>query len=642
MIPVSIDYSNVPPIAIPQGNDVITINPLGAFNQTFNLNDSVRFQWMANIAKTGRKHYVDPLNIWFELGVSFPTANLANDATFTNKVIQLDQSAYSHFQNLVFYGPDGGELSRINNVSVVANIYKDMHFDPWDRKTHEYQGFGGAVIDELSKITTVSRGIGDNPAQLANTNYLITAAGPTQGQPNPAFNYGPTNTTTAQAYNTTFWHPLKDNYHYFAGTYPIFNTPVSGNWTPEWSSGPTQGGQCSLNVIAASNYLAPQTWYNQTDLNNYNGGNIMPTTYANNIPGYSLQQPPQQNGFEYPFHPNFCQTCFEPRFSTTVAQRTLTSGIPDNQFITTAYYAIPWFEGLGQLMELTNFKMIPMKMLHQCIIELQWNPYAYFTSWPSSIQSSRYFQINSFQLRARVMWIEDQGLSTLIDDSVDRGFRLITRSIYCAPILQFAAGVPPASNQYNLGFDSLRKAIIVFMPTDHTQKTSCRQQKRLSMCLTQLQYEFLFDYFPAQPYQGNGGTNWGNQNNMEFFDALMDAFDKTYAANGQSVNPHNFCINYYENDPTSTDPNLTGNNCLGYYLENSTIGKGLYAVDFRGLEKDRGVISGLNTRDARPWTVNLAYDLSQPFPRTAQMYTFLEYDQVYEWDGANLSCKGKA
>lgn len=636
MLPISIDYSSTPPIAIPQGNDVITINPLGAFNQTFNLNDTVRFQWMANIAKTGRKYYVDPLNIWFELSVSFPTQTLANDATFTNKVIQLDQSAYSHFSNIVFYAPDGAELSRINNVGIVANLYKDMHFDPWDRKDHEYQGFGGAVIDEFSRVTTVSRGIGDWTGSAAAQTYLNA----TTGQPVAAYNYTVTNTTGAQAFNTTFWHPLKDNYHYFQGTYP--SNVTSGNWSPEWSAGPINGGQCPLNIISASNYLAPQTWFNQPDNNNFNNGAMMGTNLANNIPGYSLLQPPQTNGFEYPFHPNFCQTNFEPRFSSTVPQRVLTSGVPNNEFITTAYYCIPWFEGLGQLMELVNFKMIPMKMLHQCIIELQWNPYAYFTSWPTQIQSSRYFNIQSFQLRARVMYIEDQNLANIIDASVDRGFRLITRSIYCAPVVQFASGVPPVSNQYNLGFDSLRKSIIIFQPTDHTIRASCRQQKRLSMNVTQLQYEFLYDYFPNQPYQGNGGSNWGAVNNMQFFDALMDSFDKTYAANGQSVNPHNFCINYYENDPTSNDVNLTGNNQLGYYFENGTIGKAIYAVDFRGLEKDRGVISGLNTRDARPWNVNLNYDTSVPYPRTAQMFTFLEYDQVYEWDGSNISCKGKA
>lgn len=636
-VPNSIDYSKVRPLAVPQGNDIITIQPLGSFNSTFTLNDSVRFQFQGNFSKGGKKMYADPLNIFFELQTSIPTTTLANDATFSNKVVQLDQSAYSHFRNIVFYAPDGSELSRINDVCLVANTYKDMNFDPWDRKTHEYQGFGGAIIDECSRNVNCNPVGGFNPTTVppggGNPTYLQN------GNPNPAYTY---KLTDCQEYNKCFWHPLKDNYHYFAGANGT-GAGVFIPWTPEWGMGPNQSNICTQNIIAATNFMAPQTWYAQADFNNYNGGDMYATTaYNNAIANYPMYSNPQVNGIEYPFHPNFVQTNFEPRFSSTVPQRVMSNGVPVNSYVTTQFWIIPWFEGLGQLMEYQNYKLIPLKMLHGTIIEVWWNQFAYFTSWYSTNVTNRYFNINSFQLRARVMWIEDEAFAAMIDASVDRGFRIITRSVYTAPVVTVASGVPPSSVQYNLGFDSLRRIDSYFCPTDHTKSTSCREQKRLSFCVTSLQYEFLYDYYPNQPLTGNTGSNSTYINNSEFFDSLMDAWGKQYSLNGQTINPHNYAINYYENDPTSADTNLTGAPQLGFYLENSTIGKCLLSIEFRGLDKDRGVISGLNTRDVRPWNVNLEYDTSVPYPRTAYYRTQIEYDCIYEWDGSNITCKGKA
>jgi hypothetical protein len=83
----------------------------------------------------------------------------------------------------------------------------------------------------------------------------------------------------------------------------------------------------------------------------------------------------------------FAGTGYEPRFSKTYEQNVIVNGIPTKKFVTKASFCIPILSSiLGVLMPKKSYKLIPMSALKDLVIELQLNPYAFFSSgYPNGV-----------------------------------------------------------------------------------------------------------------------------------------------------------------------------------------------------------------------------------------------------------------
>lgn len=83
----------------------------------------------------------------------------------------------------------------------------------------------------------------------------------------------------------------------------------------------------------------------------------------------------------------FSGTGYEPRFSKTYTQNVIINGVPTKKVVTKASFCIPILSSiLGILMPRKSYKLIPMAALKDLVIELQLNPYAFFSSgFPAAV-----------------------------------------------------------------------------------------------------------------------------------------------------------------------------------------------------------------------------------------------------------------
>jgi hypothetical protein len=656
-IPDELNFNSIPPLLITMSSKLVQINPLGSFNNVFQLSEMIKFQFYGNTQKTGKKEYLDIMSSFIELNMSFstlPGGPLVADAVFTNKNMTLESSAQSHFQTTILTNQDGTELNRINNYWALADRLKAVHFSPRDRQMHHHEGYGGFITDDLSKITSRVNTQANIHEAVVGAVDLINIGG--DGQINPAYLIGGAypNDGTNHWNNATFWSPLIDNYHPWQAkgmsSAPTADPPTQW-WTTEWSMGPTQGGACPRNMIACSQMQGPQTWYASVlaDEANANGAGLFPAPYTAAIPGYLGVTYPQTAGMEQPFPPQTSSSGFEPIFSIDNTQRVVAQGIVQNISVTSTTYAIPVLDPIiGRLSPEAYAKFLPMKALNGCTYQLQPNSNAYRSSYWSTNQGNRAYQINAITFYCELLTIDDPEIAAAIDASVDRGFQMLTEAWYNTPSIMITPGGGiQGSYQFNTGFKSLNKVFHCFNVLDWTKNTNCRQTNWVSMCLTQLQWRFLNDYYPPLALMGNGGTVFGQGNgngvnNEEFYVQTMRAFGKNYHPGGVTLNPMNFAINMAELDPTSADPNLTGNNQLGDFLNHRMKGECIYAYDFRGLDKDKGTLSGIDCSDGRLIEVLMQSDTTYPFPRAVNLMSFWNYSMTVTYQNGLLMTAGMA
>lgn len=92
-------------------------------------------------------------------------------------------------------------------------------------------------------------------------------------------------------------------------------------------------------------------------------------------------QKTQDGKAEIEYSHAFSGTGFEPRFSKTYTQNVIINGVPTKKTVTKASFCIPILSSiLGILMPRKSYKLIPMAALKDLVIELQLNPYAFFSS----------------------------------------------------------------------------------------------------------------------------------------------------------------------------------------------------------------------------------------------------------------------
>jgi hypothetical protein len=251
------------------------------------------------------------------------------------------------------------------------------------------------------------------------------------------------------------------------------------------------------------------------------------------------------------------------------------------------------------------------------------------------------------------------------------------------PTYQVSQGQVPGVIQINLGFDSLKSILIIFIPLDYQTYSWCRRQYRLSMNIIKFQAKIGMDYYPSLPSLSNGGNiaplsntvssnfNWARPNN-EYLINLLQCFGQyNDIASDTFMNNVNFAVN---NRPYAPDnfKTQTGNDSLGFTYqqcfnqygwpsvhENRCVGKAIYALDFETLNKDMAVLSGINTTAVKPFELYFEVQSDGPsnalaspvfgipnsgnqFPRNAMAYPFLWYDFVVAVNTAGPTVVGRS
>jgi len=77
-------------------------------------------------------------------------------------------------------------------------------------------------------------------------------------------------------------------------------------------------------------------------------------------------------------------------------------------------------------------------------------------------------------------------------------------------------GGTPVNNNYIVGCTSLflNQIICLFVPNDYQRYSYCRKHYRLSNCVRKFWARIGIDYWPPQPYKGNGGNPYASINDF--------------------------------------------------------------------------------------------------------------------------------
>lgn len=589
----ALDYSNIAPTSILNKKKMAQWNPQGTYNNNLGSGDIVRF----NIQT---EDFWDPYSAYLEVTIDVSgNPNLANDANFTNKILQVDSSVNSIFNQLIIYN-ESEELERIMHYDTLACILNDLNYDTNDRYSRDYEGFGGVYTNSTPANIATAKDVpvANDGAYKFSKNWL-------PNQDLTVYIDSSARTTAQGGTTQTFYtlnHPIINSQ---LSPFPVYNkegmTYGAGATTGEWA-------------------------------NNF--------TYFAGTPGAS---DPVVNGPLQHYTPAFAGNGFEPFFSSTVPQRYMRNGFIKMDTMTTATFYIPIFSGIfGCLMHPSNYKLIPMKYFKDLVFEFQFNPYFLFSSWFSANNQNRNFTVKSLVLHASMVEVRDPAVLAQIDREFQAGIRIPTQSFYLGPLQSIAQGAVPPTIQFNLGFESLRNIFFCFIPNDYTANSSFRKQYRLSMGITSVQVKIGTDYYPQLAIKGNGGNNYGALNNYQYVRYLFKAFGKHLKPEGTVINPHNFAVNCRANDPTSADTNLISNSQGCFYEENRVIGKAVYAVPLDALNYDNSLLSGINTTMQKPFELLLAYDASRVFARNVTFVSFCHYDMILYMGPDGIRALGKA
>lgn len=548
-------------------------NPIGTYNQQIGSGDVVRFM------PSSKSGWWDPYSAFIELTVDINNNTMMDDdANQVNKCLQVDGSAHSFFKQLIIYH-NSNELERLQHYDVLLSFLKDISTTVDERYSKDYEGFGGTYSSSYSNPTM---------RHSFGTRLNNAATKPMEGYKpyHNQHNYVDDNSSTnVDATNVD----ITKNH--------IYNSSQSG-FEP-WMNAESM----TLSGLTSDTYR------------NYNE-----TTPSKQTFSYS-------NGLFQPYSPAFSNSAYEPVFSKVLKQRYLRNGFIVNEPITTHTFKIPLFSGIfGFGMHPKNYKLIPMKFFENLTFEFQFNEHALFSSFFSSTQAARNYNVSRLVLTVDMIEILDDSINANLESDFEKGIKIPTTSWYLGPLQAIQLGAVPPTTQINLGFNSLRQIVFGFIPNDYTSNSAYRKLYRLSMALTSMQAKIGTDFYPPLPIRGNAGTNLGPVNNYAFVQETLKCFHKQFTGTS-FINPHNFAINCRAFDHTKTD-DVTLKYQWSYFEENRVIGKALFALNFESLNYENDLLPGVDTTRTRPFELGLQYDGTKVFPRNVTMYSFCHYDLV--------------
>ena len=676
-LPFGVDYKTPAAIGVAKRLMRAKFYPFGASATTWSSNDTFRFN-----LKT--PYFLDPFSTSITVTIEFPATTLADDGDFhnqttptkmVNKIAQLDGCGYSIFQYMTL-SEQGVELERIMQLDVIANVLKDVNYGRAARTTRDYEGLGGQLMSNFTNQTFRTIGY--------SLQYNTSGGGfsvPT-GVENKGLGNGNSNSVPnlffdpTRNYNYTHLSNITDARSQVNAEDPgILNAYAvrQEHDTPMVPSNllygcPSMGFETLYgDGYQGSNGLSVGSGYTQNISGNT--GNVNGLTYPtdsikkSDTNLYTADKLIPNYGYHNPFPANFGTTTFEPMLSL-IPQRVIANGVPSVAVNNKLTLIVPLFSGiLGALMQPNNYKLIPMVAFKDLILEFQFNPYAFFTSWSSTAYQDRKYLITGIELNCDVVEYMDLNIIRATNEALRTGFSLQTQSYYMGPIYTIQNNNIPKTLQINLGFDSLRAIYLVFLANDYLNNTMFRKHYRLSANLSSLQLKIGTEYYPGQALRGNGGSNFGPENNAEFFYAMLRSMGKQNNVDDMGVNIHNSAINWRESlvaykeartkIASTTDPALKYRSydafvCsgmqLGFFYENRCVGKCIYGLPLDTINYDNTLLSGIKTTDARPFELLLDYNQGQnyPYPENMAAYVFCYYDLVIIFNNGEVRSVGKS
>lgn len=669
-IPSEVSYDRLPPIGYP--NTIKITQFLPSTNQIAQPGDIVRF----NINTPG---FWDPYTAYIKLEVDISQET----ALDLHDVLQIDSSAASFISELVITCK-GGELERITEYDVLANFLNDVSLNNEQRQCRDIEGLGhnsrafnkrvGAVYPD-SMFTSGKKQVASN-GTIAKHYEIETGKANFIG-PKPWFmpdykNEWGVILPTALVENTveTIESLPGITTNWLAKRYNASYSYSSGQaYTDDTATNTGYGGMC-YNLLHNLN-----TSFSTNDFNillNRDGG---PT----NMDLIS-------HGITNIFNNNFTQGCFEPQFTNGTAIGTMLDGRYQPVIPQKRTFCIPLLSGvLGSLMPKASYKYVPMLALEDLVLEFRLNPYAMFTSgykpykngaWVATGEETnkygqipRKWKITKFEINVEMLHF-DKTIDNIVLSALntEQGINFHTVSWYLGP--QFSLPpqtTPQGTYQLNLGFESLKTLVMMFIPQDYLKYSFLRKLFRVNCGITSIQLRIGMELYPSLPLKGHAGTSahypssylYGN--NAEYLISLQKAFQKFHNKDEDcAINCENFAVNRRNWSPaTSTTWNSTtfsdvhDFNCMSYMPlihENRCVGKAAFCLDLESMSENPRIISGLNTLRNKNFEILLTSDTngfyfsgkeSAKVTENVVMYFWCQYDMVVQLKKYGIKILGK-
>lgn len=658
-IPPQVLYDSIKPIGYPTTTKIMRFTPSTGQNN-IQPNDIVRFSFNTN-------GYWDPSTVYISLTVQLDPSFRRFDA------IQIDGSASSFISEFIATCK-GVELERIQEYDQLANFLEDINYSNEQRFSRDIQGLGNN-----SRAST--KNIGSTPSATHNTRVEGEMQSLTS-LTNPKFFY--------QAFNPFSIQPYITPNQYTINTM-VDKTNTNLNFNASW----LVDNLVINNVIrGVPTQETMNAWIPQLALFKNLFGLSGPVFGNHNGPTI----PSAANGQLTPYGMNdilnndLTQGCFEPVLCRELGIPTMIDGHLQHEACEKRTFAIPLYSGIfGQLMAKHELKYLPMSALQDLMLEFRINPNAVFTSGYSYYQATsntleqsyttiaashlelqKKFIISKFEIVCEMLFF-DARVDTLIQNQLNSSDGVVfpTQSWMLGPIISIPIGQTPNGNyQLNMGFESLKKICITFLPSQ--TRPHLRKLYRLSAGVTSIQLRIGMDLYPSYAIKGHSGTagafpsTYPYENNNEYLIALYKAFGKFNNIDEDcSINAVNFAVNnrwqnsQYNgngNAPYVSDVNRTlsfinsGSQTFGLNMlyENLQKGKAIYAIDLEGLGDDKRVTSGLNTTLNKPLEIIFTSDSSSPYQFSNKvsagginMYIWCHYDMVVKFGKFNAQVLGR-
>jgi len=642
-IPRQVLYDSIKPLGYPTSTKVMRFTPQTGQNNILP-NDVVRFNFNTN-------GYWDPSTVYINIQVGMDSSFRKGDA------IQIDGSASSFISEFIATCK-GVELERIQEYDQLANILEDINYSNEQRFTREIQGMG-------------------NNCRAATKSF--------GGNPTPGFQHRATG--DLQGYSLSTSYNIGYNPHH------VFTPPVTAG-----AGVPNSDAMDTFYLSSTRRLNSTLAVYNQigsTSTLEPVGAWIMTIPLLKNIYGLSgLSDFPQNaaganinwnsrvnyphGGFHDVLNNDLTQGCFEPALIRGIGIPIMINGRIQHELCEKRSFSIPIYSGIfGSLMQKRDLKYLPMQALQDLTLEFRINPNAVFTSGYSYLNNAdatdlllnvnasthallqRKFVITKFEIVAEMLFF-DQKVDALIQNQLSSNDGVIfhTESWMLGPITSLPPLTTPSGNyQLNMGFESLKKICVTFLPANPLPYT--RKLHRISNGVTSMQLRIGMDLYPTYPIKGHSGcaagypSTFAFDNNNEYLISLYKAFGKwNNILEDCSINNINFSVNQRTTiggadvlvTNASTLPAQVGTSqrctsALSMFYNNIEKGKAIYAIDLEGLGDDEGVISGLNTTVNKPIEIIFTSDSSSSFVEfrdvanqvPTNMYVWCHYDMIVKF-----------
>jgi len=511
-LPKQIKYSDIKPIGVPTDVRYMKFTPQTSFG-VINNSDQIRFQ----INSPG---FWDPYSAYLSIEVDFAGCD-------PGVFYQLDGSGHSLINELVL-SCGGNEIERIQEYDTLGSVLADMSYSPEIKQNRQYEGVGFKHTQTDSTIPGTGYGKSNTSPDFSQHYIAINNT----SQPdhwnfgsNEVIYYGsdplrnPKNTASPTPYISTFCVNGKTlasdgasipypfglagttipGINFGAGAHPNYTwEPVTkglnSNQIGYWY-GPiiTQLGGPDAEADRTKIYQAcPFTRADEALCDR--DTSLAPENLVTNM---NLGQGLHSFGTN-----GLVNNGWEPKFSSTYDQRYFSLGNPKKGKITKGIFTIPLLSGIfGILMPKECYKYIPIFAFRDLMMDFRINPYAFFTSGYmndvttglatgpiaptdyffdkalTTLPNRKAFKITKFEINVQIILFEAPIIAAVENLIKTSGIVLNSASWYLGPQYLVSSTQAAAGTWHvNLGFESLKSLIFLYLSNDYLTYPFCRKQ----------------------------------------------------------------------------------------------------------------------------------------------------------------------